>query len=45
MRYKNVDDWFKWNCKGCANFFECKKLPKLDRATIPEYCKDRRAEW
>lgn len=44
MIYKDYDDWFKWNCKGCRNFFGCNDWVNHDKQIIPDQCQKREPE-
>ena len=44
MNYKNFDEWFKYNCKGCNKIFGCLKFRDIDRNIIPFKCDLREGE-
>jgi hypothetical protein len=46
MKYTNYDDWFKYNCRGCRNFFDCAREKKIEvKSKDLESCDERKPEW
>lgn len=43
--YKDHDDWFAFNCKGCREFFSCEAIVMEQQYQTGKPCQNRVPEW